>query len=154
MSRKQALMRLHQRLLAQRDELRRKISEDLGLAYVPDDGINDLGETAHQVEQTELHTQLAALESRELRSIEHALKLMSQGRYGTCEGCQKAIPVARLQALPFSMYCIECQRQAEIHGTLNSESDANWSSAMEFERRSSHRELSMSDLDQGGRPEF
>ncbi len=154
MSRKQALLRLHQRLIAQRDDLRRKIADDLGLAYTPDDGTNDLAETACQVEQTELHTQLAALESRELRSIEHALLLIRQGRYGQCESCQKAIPIARLQALPFSMYCIECQRKAEINGTLESEADANWSSAMEFERRTNDRELSMSDLDQGGRPEF
>lgn len=154
MSRKQALLRLHQRLIVQRDELRRKLAEDLGLSFTPDDGINDIGETAHQVEQTELHTQLAALESRELRGIEHALLLIRQGRYGQCESCQKAIPIARLQALPFSMYCIECQRQAETNGTLEAEADANWSSAMEFERRTTDRELSMSDLDQGGRPEF
>ena len=154
MSRKQALLRLHQRLIVQRDDLRRKISDDLGLAFAPDDGINDIGETAHQVEQTELHTQLAALESRELRSIEHAMLMIRQGRYGQCEGCQKMIPIARLQALPFSLYCIECQRKAEHDGTFASDLDANWASAMEFERRSSDQELSMSDLDQGGRPEF
>ncbi len=154
MSRKQALLRLHQRLIAQRDELRKKIAEDLGLAYTRDDGANDLGETAHQVEQTELHTQLAALESRELRSIEHAIALIHHGRYGECEACRKAIPIARLQALPFSLYCIECQRIAEVDGSLELDADANWSSAMEFERRSSDRELSLSDLDQGGRPEF
>jgi DnaK suppressor protein len=154
MSRKQALLRLHQRLLAQRDELRRKIADDLGLAFTPDDGINDLGETAHQVEQTELHTQLAALESRELRSIERAIQMIRQGRYGECEACHRPIPVARLQALPFSLYCIDCQRKVETEGSFHTESDANWASAMEFERRSSDRELSLSDLDQGSAPEY
>jgi DnaK suppressor protein len=154
MSRKQALLRLHRRLIAQRDELRKKIADDLGVAYSSDDGINDIGETANHVEQTELHTQLAALESRELRNIERSLVLIQQGRYGECEGCRKAIPIARLQALPFSLYCIECQRKAELDGSLDLDPDANWSSAMEFERRSSDRELSLSDLDQGGRPEF
>lgn len=154
MSRKQALLRLHQRLIAQRDELRRKIAEDLGLAYSPDDGTNDIGETALQVEQSEIHTQLAALESRELRHIEHAIRAIRLGRYGTCEACQKAIPVARLQALPFSSFCVDCQRKAEEDGVFDSESGANWASAMEFERRSSDHEYSISDLDQGGRPEF
>jgi DnaK suppressor protein len=154
MSRKQALLRLHQRLIAQRDELRKKIAEDLGLAYSPDDGANDLGETANHVEQTELHTQLAALESRELRNIERALLLIRLGRYGECESCHKSIPIARLQALPFSLFCIECQRKAEIGGSSDADADANWASAMEFERRSADPELSMSDLDQGGRPEF
>src|SRR5262245_13588974 len=132
MSRKQALLRLHQRLIAQRDELRRKIAEDLGLAYSPDDGINDIGETAQQVEQSEIHTQLAALESRELRHIEHAIRAIRQGRYGSCEACQKAIPIERLQALPFSSYCVNCQRKAEVDGTLDPETGANWASAMEF----------------------
>jgi DnaK suppressor protein len=154
MSRKQALLRLHQRLTAQRDELRRKIAEDLGLAYSRDDGINDIAETAQQMEQSEIHTQLAALESRELRSIEHAIRMIREGRYGTCEGCQKAIPIARLQALPFSLYCVECQRKAEEGGVFDLESGGNWASAMEYERRSSDREYSLSELDQGGRPEF
>lgn len=154
MSRKQALLRLHQRLMAQRDELRRKIAEDLGLAFSPDDGINDLGETAHQVEQTELHTQLAALESRELRYIEHAIQMIRVGRYGQCEGCQKPIPVARLQALPFSLYCVECQRKAEVDGSFGCDPDTNWASAMEFERKSLDREFSLNDLDQSGQPEY
>lgn len=154
MSRKDALLRLHQRLTAQRDELRRKIAEDLGIAYSPDDGINDLGETAHHVEQTELHTQLAALESRELRSIDHAIKMIRVGRYGLCDACQKAIPISRLQALPFTQYCIDCQRKAETDDDFAAELSANWASAMEFERRSADPELSLSDLDQGGRPEF
>jgi DnaK suppressor protein len=154
MSRKDALLRLHQRLTAQRDELRRKIAEDLGIAFSPDDGTNDLGETAHHVEQTELHTQLAALESRELRSIDHAIKMIRVGRYGLCDACQKAIPISRLQALPFTQYCIECQRKAETDDDFAAELSANWASAMEFERRSSDPELSLSDLDQGGRPEF
>jgi len=154
MSRKEALLRLHQRLISQRDELRRKIAEDLGLAYSPDDGTNDLGEAALQVEQTELHTQLAALESRELRCIEHAILTIRQGRYGKCEACQKPIPIARLQALPFSQYCIDCQRKSETDETFQSDLDSNWASAMEFESRSSHQELSLSDLDQSAGPEY
>jgi len=154
MSRKQALLRLHERLLSQRDALRRKISDDLGLAYFPDDGINDIGETAHQVEQTEIHTQLAALESRELGQIEHAIGMIRHGRYGTCEGCEKAIPIARLQALPFSPLCVECQRKVESGEHLDLETSSNWSSAMEFERQANDHEYSLNDLDQGGRPEF
>jgi hypothetical protein len=59
-----------------------------------------------------------------------------------------------LQALPFSPYCVDCQRKAELDGTLDLETDANWASAMEYERRASDQEYSLSDLDQGGRPEF
>lgn len=148
MSRKEAVLRLYGRLVAQRESLRQKIADDLGLAYTPDDGINDLGETAHHVEQTELHSQLAALESRELRQIEVAINKIREGSYGTCDRCQKTIPVARLQALPFSSLCVECQRKRELRRTPDDEEEAgNWASAMEYERRSVDRELSLSDLD-------
>jgi DnaK suppressor protein len=148
MSRKEAVLRLYGRLVAQREALRQKIADDLGLAYTPDDGINDLGETAHHVEQTELHSQLAALESRELRQIEVAINKIREGTYGTCDRCQKAIPVARLQALPFSSLCVSCQRKRELRRVPDEDEEAgNWASAMEYERRSVDREFSLSDLD-------
>jgi DnaK suppressor protein len=149
-SRKDSLLRLYNRLLAQRESLRQKIADDLGLAYTPDDGINDIGETAHHVEQTELHSQLAALESRELRQIEAAIGKIRDGTYGTCDRCKKAIPIARLQALPFGALCIECQRKREQRRNADAEEEAaaNWASAMEYERRSVDRELSLSDFDQ------
>lgn len=148
MSRKEALLRLYNRLLAQRESLRQKIAEDLGLAYTPDDGINDLGETAHHVEQTELHSQLAAFESRELRQIEAAIQKMREGTYGICDRCEKAIPIARLQALPFTTLCIDCQRKRESRQSMDEEQTPNnWASAIEYERHHSHRELTLSDLD-------
>jgi DnaK suppressor protein len=148
MSRKEALLRLYNRLLAQRESLRQKIADDLGQTYTPDDGINDLGETAHHVEQCELHSQLAALESRELSQIEAAIGKIRDGSYGTCDRCGKAIPIARLQALPFSALCIDCQRRREARpGRDEDDFSANWASAMEYERRSVDREYSLSDID-------
>jgi DnaK suppressor protein len=147
MSRKEALLRLYNRLVAQREALRQQIADDLGMAYTPDDGINDLGETAHHVEQTELHSQLAALESREFHQIEVAIDKIRDGTYGTCDRCQKSIPVARLQALPFSSRCVECQRKRERTRVADDDEPANWASAMAYERRSVDRELSLSDID-------
>lgn len=147
MARKDALLRLHHRLMIQREELRQKLAEDLGLTYAQDDGINDLGETAVLMEQSELHSQLAAMESRELVQIDSAIHKIRTGSYGTCERCNKAIPIARLQALPFTALCIDCQRKRESRGNDNDEFEANWASAMEYERRSFDRELNMSDID-------
>lgn len=149
MSRKEALLRLYDRLVSERELLRQKLSEDLDLTHAADDGINDLAETAQLVEQTELHTQLAALESREIGEIDAAIDKIRDGNYGQCEGCQKAIPIARLQALPFTSTCVDCQRKREQRRGHDDEFEANWASAMEYERRSVDRELSMSDLDQG-----
>uniref|UniRef100_A0A7C2P6S9 TraR/DksA family transcriptional regulator n=1 Tax=Schlesneria paludicola TaxID=360056 RepID=A0A7C2P6S9_9PLAN len=147
MTRKDALLRLHSRLIDQRESLRGKIAEDLGLTYSRDDGINDLGEVASQMEQSELHSQLAALESRELRQIEVAIAKIRNGTFGTCERCQKSIPIARLQALPYTSVCIDCQRKQERRASHEDEFEANWASALEYERRSNDREVSLSDLD-------
>jgi len=148
MTRQDALVRLHRRLLVQRDELRQKLTEDIDLTYTRDDGINDLGETASQMEQSELHSQLAALESRELAQIDTAINKIRTGTYGYCDRCEKSIPIARLQALPFSSRCVSCQKMSERRSS-EEEFEANWASAMEYERRSNDRELNMSDIDVG-----
>lgn len=149
MSRKEALLRLYDRLVAERESLRLKLVEDLGLAYAADDGINDLAETAQLDEQIELHTQLASMESREIREIDAAIDKIRDGSYGTCERCEKAIPIARLQAMPFTTMCIDCQRKRELNQSSHDDFEANWASAVQYERRSVDRELSLSDLDQG-----
>jgi len=48
-----------------------------------------------------------------LDEIQSALDRVSDGSYGRCEGCQKPIAKARLQALPYTRYCIDCARREE-----------------------------------------
>ena len=43
-----------------------------------------------------------------LNQIEHALVLIKKKRYGICEQCKDPIPVARLEALPYSTNCKDC----------------------------------------------
>ena len=43
-----------------------------------------------------------------LNQIEHALVLIKKKKYGNCENCQNPIPVARLEALPYSTNCKDC----------------------------------------------
>ncbi|MAW26859.1 MAG: hypothetical protein CL498_02575 [Actinobacteria bacterium] len=43
-----------------------------------------------------------------LNQIEHALFLIKKKKYGICENCGIAIPVARLEALPYSSNCKDC----------------------------------------------
>jgi DnaK suppressor protein len=74
--------------------------------------------------QDEISSQLAEVESRELTHIETALERMRQGDYGQCDGCGEAIPLARLQALPYATMCIQCQREAEKNGEVVG--GANW----------------------------
>jgi len=76
----------------------------------------DVADLAFDTGSEEVSSQLAELEAKELLKIERALAKLKNGTYGVCENCSKRIPVARLNALPFSTTCIECQREMEMYG--------------------------------------
>jgi DnaK suppressor protein len=112
MARRDALLRLHKTLLSRRGALRKALAGELAdLRNKAEAG--DAADVAFDSGSEEISTQLAELEARELSQIERALARMKQGTYGVCEHCQCKIPVARLNALPYSTTCIECQREME-----------------------------------------
>jgi len=49
----------------------------------------------------------------ELGDVEHALRRLDDGTYGTCEACGKPIPDERLEALPAARFCLADQAVAE-----------------------------------------
>ena len=52
-----------------------------------------------------------------LEKIDAALRRFEEGVYGICLECRQPIPMPRLEALPFTRYCIDCkQKQAKKHG--------------------------------------
>jgi DnaK suppressor protein len=104
--------------MGRRDDLRKRLGGELkGVGkFQPADASGDSADQAFETGSDEVAFQLAELESRELTQIEKALARLKQGTYGVCEGCHKKIPVARLNALPFSSTCIDCQREVEIYG--------------------------------------
>jgi RNA polymerase-binding transcription factor DksA len=58
---------------------------------------------------------LSLLENEEnaLKEIAGALERMDKGAFGRCEECDEAIPRPRLQALPYTRYCVACARKLE-----------------------------------------
>lgn len=146
MARKDALLRLHQRLIEKRDDLRLKVSGGKTLGNETRSG-RDVGDVASDGEAVEIDSRLAAIESRELAMIERAIRLIKQGRYGKCEHCSSSIPIERLKALPFTMYCVSCQTELEESGNGSGELDANWDGAFELEGRLSDQELTLGDID-------
>ncbi|GIW87265.1 MAG: hypothetical protein KatS3mg108_1589 [Isosphaeraceae bacterium] len=60
---------------------------------------------------------IGLIESEEetLEEIGAALRRLDAGTYGICEDCGQPIARPRLQALPYTRYCIECARKRE-HG--------------------------------------
>jgi hypothetical protein len=74
MARKDALLRLHDQLLAQRDDLRRKLAGELEEASQVGNGSTDLVDAVYDDQERELHSQLVSLEGRELERIEKAIR--------------------------------------------------------------------------------
>lgn len=56
---------------------------------------------------------LLSQEQDALYEIEEALKRIDSGTYGVCEMSGKQIPHARLEAIPFARFTVECQSQIE-----------------------------------------
>jgi DnaK suppressor protein len=147
MSRKDALLRLHKSLVAKRDELREQLAHELESAQPTAAGSGDLFDAALDGTQNEMHSQLAAFESRELQQIERAIKLIRKGRYGACEACGSQIPIARLKALPYATVCIDCRQKQETRGGGPDEEGENWETVFEYEGAQSDRDLTMRDID-------
>jgi len=114
MARKEALNKLKQVLIGRREALRAALMGDLSLLdELKNEVYSDVFDAALDNANDEISTQLVEVEARELSQIDQALERMKVGQYGTCEACEKPIPLSRLQALPFVTMCIECQRESE-----------------------------------------
>ena len=50
---------------------------------------------------------------KNLERIDAALERIQEGQFGICQVCATEIPLPRLEALPFTLYCINCQKEIE-----------------------------------------
>ena len=152
MARQDALLRLHSTLAARRTEILKKLQDDIdGLSNFHDDPTGDAADVAFESGSEEMASLLAELDSREWSQIERALRRLKQGTYGVCESCSQKIPLGRLNALPYSTMCIECQREMEEYPDWHpSRSDSNWEKVYDAPRSiDDQREVRLSDLDLG-----
>ncbi len=62
---------------------------------------------------------LLSQEQDSLFEIDQALKRLETGGYGMCEMSGKPIPHARLEALPFARFTVECQTELEKNNRYN-----------------------------------
>ena len=145
MGRKDAILHMRDLLVTRRDALRKALAGDLSmLKELRQISTGDMADAALDSAQDEISSQLAEVESRELSSIEKALERMRDGSYGICEGCNSRIPLARLNALPYANYCINCQQEMERTGELPDASN-DWSRLNDDS--SSDDDVSFSDLE-------
>lgn len=103
------------------DALRKKQSE-LHASYQrdkaagnsqPDDGIQDLADKAASAYEKELNFSLSDGERTLLMQIDEAFVRIKAGTYGVCSNCGQVIGEKRLQAVPWTQFCIDCQELQE-----------------------------------------
>lgn len=105
---------LRHRLLEQRREIRDMYKEDVRAGQESaDDGTDDIVDRANNAYNRELMFSLSDTERRTLLQIEDALRRMDQGTYGKCANCAGPINPLRLEAVPWTRFCIDCQELAE-----------------------------------------
>jgi DnaK suppressor protein len=149
MARRDALLKLHKRLLARRNELRKALAGELQdlRGFDRSNLSGDPADAAFDTGSDEISSQLAELEARELAQVERAVTQLKRGTYGLCEYCQKRIPVARLNALPYTTYCIECQREME-HNPGWGHDHGDWGKVDDVELRTEDmKEIDLSELE-------
>ncbi len=152
MARSDALLRLHKSLLARRTDLLKKLAgewADLRGLGGEGGGAGDAADVAFESGSDEMASQLAELDARELSQIDRALAKLKLGAFGKCEGCGSKIGVARLNALPYTTYCIDCQREAERNPAWqDSRASASWDKVFDaLTPLEDQRELKISDIE-------
>lgn len=103
---------LKQSLLEKQRELREQVAtlEDEareGIGVEVEDPIDTVVSTEAKAGAFEL----SARQRRTLSEIEDALGRINGGTYGRCVDCGKPIETARLEAVPWTRYCLEDQEK-------------------------------------------
>lgn len=102
------------------DDIRKRLLERraalfLTVAHVEDDlrwlDTNVEPEVVEEGQEHCIARLLARLDDRgkaEIEAIDTALARIATGDYGRCDVCGKAIPAARLAAMPSAVVCVQC----------------------------------------------
>ncbi len=97
-------------------EMQESLSRTVIARPMRETGREEPGDEADQASQSlekEILFELSGNERLMLDQIEAALKRIKQGTYGICEHCRRPIPKARLDAIPYTRYCLACQSSSE-----------------------------------------
>src|SRR4051812_19540020 len=147
MARQDALIRLHKTLMSRRAEILKKLADDMHDLAGGVTGAGDAADVAFESAGDEMASHLAEMDARELGQLERALVRLKQGTYGVCESCAQKIPIGRLNALPYSTLCIDCQREMERYPDLARHGVAGSWDRVSDSHGDERREIRLSDLE-------
>jgi RNA polymerase-binding protein DksA len=79
-----------------------------------DDAVSDdVADLASDLCEQNLSLSILGRAQSELGDIDRALERIDWRSYGLCDGCGEPIPVARLEAIPTALTCVECKAKEE-----------------------------------------
>ena len=120
MPRKFVIEKIKELLIAQRDAIESALEGDDNLLKgLSGTSGGDIADMACESTHGEISSQLLEVSHDQLNQIDQALHKMKDGSYGKCGVCNCKIPAARLEALPYAIFCIKCQLAYEESGTEN-----------------------------------
>ena len=124
--RKTFLKKARETLQEMRAQLLRSVQQDLNEVRdaSKDEGM-DTYDLASDARDKEINLILGDRDREKVQAIDEALGRVNDGSYGICESCEGEIAEARLQALPFTRLCVNCQADREREMKLNRRFEEN-----------------------------
>ena len=112
---KKKLEYFRKRLEVRQQELRRTVSRtEQDGRTVDEDSAQDIADRAASSYTKEFLFHQSNNDRQLLAMVESALDRIRQGSFGECISCGKEINAKRLEAVPWTRHCIECQEKLEL----------------------------------------
>ena len=111
---KKKLEAFKKRLETRQQELRRMVSRtEQDGRRVDEDSAQDIADRAASSYTKEFLFHQSNNDRQLLQMVEKALSRIREGSFGECISCGKEINPKRLEAVPWTRHCIECQEKLE-----------------------------------------
>ncbi len=111
---KKKLESFKKRLETRQQELRRMVTRtEQDGRTIDDDSAQDIADRAASSYTKEFLFHQSNNDRQLLQMVENALSRIREGSFGECISCGKEINAKRLEAVPWTRHCIECQEKLE-----------------------------------------
>jgi DnaK suppressor protein len=111
---KKRLEQFKKRLEVRQQELRRLVSRNVQDGRAADEqAAQDVADKAANSYTKEFLFHQSHNDRQLLQLVEEALTRMREGSYGECVNCGNELNAKRLDAVPWTRYCIDCQEKVE-----------------------------------------
>jgi DnaK suppressor protein len=139
-SRKKFLGKTREQLLEMKTRLLAGINSELRAEREgnKDEGM-DTYDLASEERDREINFILSDRERLKIQQIDDALERIEDGSYGVCESCGLEVAEERLEAMPFTRLCHDCQQEQEREARSQRRYDDD---------RNTYRKLGSTDADE------